>query len=117
MIPQSSSEQTMNNEPFLEYNEAVIHYREYKPILLKKYRGCQACRSDYVDRLVIHHVTYKRYGHEKLSDLRLLCRDCHDEFHRHIKGNDPDLRQLTDLFIKRQGIWAAAYCLEPLCYA
>ena len=81
------------------------NYKELKPLLLKKYKGCQACTNDDYTELVVHHVTYKRYGKEKLQDLRLLCYRCHNEFHRHIKGNDPDLRLLTDVFIKRQGIW------------
>jgi len=90
---------------FVKPDEAQIHYREFKPLLIKKYRGCQACRSE--ERLIIHHVSYKRYGREKLSDLRLLCRDCHDEFHKQFKGSDPYLREMTALFIKRGGIWAA----------
>lgn len=92
-------------EEFVEPMVAYQNYKEYKPQLLKKYRGCQACANDYYGDLVIHHVTYKRYGHEKITDLRLLCFRCHDEFHRMFKGDDPYLRQMTDMFIKRSGIW------------
>lgn len=92
-------------EDYIKSSIAYLFYREYKPVLIKKYRGCQACKSEDLSRLIIHHVTYKRYGQERLNDLRLLCRDCHDEFHRQVKGTDPYLREMTDLFIKRQGIW------------
>jgi len=95
----------MTTEDYIDTYMASLTYKEFKPALIKRYRGCQACRSDDLSRLIIHHVTYKRYGCEKISDLRLLCRDCHDEFHKHIKGSDPHLREMTDLFIKRQGVW------------
>lgn len=29
----------------------------------------------------IHHKTYKRIGHEWMSDLKLLCMECHQEVH------------------------------------
>ncbi len=84
---------------------AWISYKELKPFLYRKYKGCRACKNDNYRELVVHHVTYERYGREKMSDVRLLCFRCHDEFHREVKGTDPDLRMLTDLFIRRAGIW------------
>lgn len=30
----------------------------------------------------LHHVTYRRFGHEALDDVRILCRPCHDEIER-----------------------------------
>jgi len=33
-------------------------------------------------RLDVHHLLYDRLGHEKLSDLIVLCRLCHNAFHR-----------------------------------
>lgn len=29
----------------------------------------------------VHHLTYKRIWHERLSDLQVLCRDCHKKEH------------------------------------
>lgn len=37
---------------------------------------CEGCGESGC-RLDLHHDTYERLGHELLSDLRLLCRDCH----------------------------------------
>jgi RNase P subunit RPR2 len=37
---------------------------------------CQRC-GKYYPFLEVHHVTYTRLGHEKDSDLRVLCHDCH----------------------------------------
>lgn len=36
---------------------------------------CEKCRSP--KRLTVHHVTYKRLGHERLSDLQVICFGCH----------------------------------------
>lgn len=33
-------------------------------------------------RLHLHHLTYERLGAESLTDLILLCADCHDAAHR-----------------------------------
>jgi RNase P subunit RPR2 len=45
---------------------------------LKQERGnhCDRC-GRYYPFLEVHHVTYARLGHEKDSDLRVLCHDCH----------------------------------------
>lgn len=40
---------------------------------------CQVCRR--VERLQVHHNTYDRVGHERLSDLIVLCRQCHERHH------------------------------------
>lgn len=48
-------------------------------ILLRDDYSCLSCSSK--DRLEIHHITYKRMGNEKLSDLATVCRNCHQEIH------------------------------------
>ena len=40
---------------------------------------CQACGSR--KPLQVHHMTYKRLKNEPLSDLRVLCADCHKNAH------------------------------------
>lgn len=39
--------------------------------------GCERCRR-LTQPLFLHHKTYERLGHERLDDLELLCRLCHD---------------------------------------
>lgn len=90
---------------FISSTDAYSTYKEYKPLLFHQYKGCQACKNDNYYELVIHHVTYERYGMERPKDIRLLCYRCHNEFHRLIKGSDPNLRKLTNQFIKQKGIW------------
>ncbi len=41
---------------------------------------CQVCNGQGV--LDVHHRTYERRGRERLSDLTVLCRDCHSGHHR-----------------------------------
>ena len=45
---------------------------------------CQGCGSD--ERLEVHHLTYERFGHERLEDLQVLCHLCHMREH----GMPPD---------------------------
>lgn len=42
-------------------------------------RRCGVCGSG--DGLSVHHVTYDRVGLERVSDLRVLCRGCHEAAH------------------------------------
>ena len=40
---------------------------------------CERCRSR--RRLTIHHRTYARLGHERRTDVTVLCWDCHRQHH------------------------------------
>lgn len=40
---------------------------------------CQLCNSR--KSLNVHHRTYTRIGEERLDDLTVLCRSCHERFH------------------------------------
>ncbi len=48
--------------------------------LLKKQAKhlCQNCGRP-SPSLSVHHLTYERFGHERMSDLQVLCTPCHDE--------------------------------------
>ena len=41
---------------------------------------CQVCNS--LGPLDVHHRTYEHRGSEREDDLIVLCRDCHELFHR-----------------------------------
>lgn len=49
---------------------------------LRTQRGfiCEDCKSDF--RVVLHHITYARLGHERHADLRFLCSRCHRRAHK-----------------------------------
>lgn len=36
---------------------------------------CEKCGS--IEELHVHHLSYKRLYHERLSDLQVLCKHCH----------------------------------------
>lgn len=41
---------------------------------------CQLC-GEYSKRLDAHHNTYEHLGHEKPTDIIILCRECHSLHH------------------------------------
>ena len=43
--------------------------------------SCCLCNKE-TTRINVHHRTYERIGRERLSDLIVLCRDCHARYHR-----------------------------------
>jgi 5-methylcytosine-specific restriction endonuclease McrA len=48
-------------------------------------RRCQLCNA--TDQILdVHHRTYERLGKEKLSDLIVLCRSCHERHHLRAEG-------------------------------
>lgn len=57
------------------------HWRETRKKKLEQVGNkCQRCkRKD--QPLDVHHKTYARLGRERMSDLEVLCRECHDLEH------------------------------------
>ena len=62
-----------------KYNEHLNSekWRDLKRTIMKR-RGhkCERCGS--TSYLELHHKTYERLGHERASDLELLCPLCHE---------------------------------------
>jgi hypothetical protein len=52
----------------------------------KRPKVCDICGSD--KEINLHHKTYTRLGHEYLTDLIVLCRDCHEAVHSFLKSKD-----------------------------
>lgn len=49
-------------------------------VLIRDDRQCVHCGSS--EKLHVHHLTYARRGHERLSDLVTLCASCHAAVHQ-----------------------------------
>lgn len=49
---------------------------------------CELCNRQ--SELHVHHRTYERFGDEKLGDLIVLCRRCHDVFHHRLTLHSPE---------------------------
>lgn len=49
--------------------------RKRKAVLRRAKYRCERCHQ--AKPLDVHHLSYARFGHEDMADLRALCRDCH----------------------------------------
>lgn len=76
---QTTAPEDLKRMPYQEYLN-TDHWKELRNLALKaaKYR-CEVCDSD--GKLNVHHKHYKTRGAESLSDLVVLCHDCHAKFH------------------------------------
>ena len=46
------------------------------------YYGDRCCLCNGTEALQVHHRTYARLGAERLHDLIVLCRSCHQRYHQ-----------------------------------
>lgn|ERR1022692_418120 len=70
--------------PYPEYLKQPEWYRR-RAVLYKFAAGrCQLCYTD-KQPFHAHHRTYERLAQERISDLILLCAECHKLFHEHRK--------------------------------
>ena len=70
----------LNKLPYQQYLQ-TRHWKMLRSKALKKAKGkCQLCNAS-GKQLDVHHKTYDRKGKEKLTDLIVLCHDCHSKFH------------------------------------
>ena len=59
----------MNSPTWKRFRDAAIKQADYR---------CQNCGvSRWSVTLEVHHLTYERFKHERLSDVQVLCPDCH----------------------------------------
>lgn len=74
----------------MEYSEYLKtnHWKKTRERQLRfAERRCQLCNSNF--KLHVHHRSYENLGHEKRSDLVVLCESCHTRFHDKIKQAVP----------------------------
>jgi 5-methylcytosine-specific restriction endonuclease McrA len=67
------------------------HWSRFRNTVLETQRAslgrniCERCpegaNQRVANELHIHHLTYERLGEERLEDVEVLCRDCHDKIH------------------------------------
>jgi hypothetical protein len=68
------------------------HWHHVRAEALTRYANrCAVCNSP--DRLDVHHRTYERRGHELETDVIVLCRGCHDIFHKNGKLARPPVAE------------------------
>jgi hypothetical protein len=77
--PEWAAIQSVRNMPKELYYQTP-QWRQRRELKLEEAgRKCQQCGGTMV--LQAHHLTYDRLGHEKRSDLRVLCCACHGRIH------------------------------------
>jgi hypothetical protein len=71
------------------------------------FRGwvCSSYGCDSKEGLSLHHWTYVRLGREQLSDLILVCRDCHKRIHQ-LERRGMSLAEATKMVTKHLPIAA-----------
>lgn len=71
----------------VRYNEYLLspEWRELKRMVrVRCLNVCEVCGISEVE--ATHHLTYKRFGNERLGDLLGVCDKCHEKIHN-IKNN------------------------------
>lgn len=63
------------NMPYRQYLKSRRWQKKRKNRLKIDRYNCKRCGSPH--HLQIHHLTYKRRGHERMGDLITLCDTCH----------------------------------------
>jgi 5-methylcytosine-specific restriction endonuclease McrA len=77
--------------PYRQYLN-TYHWQQLRLLKLSEVEErCQLCYSPQKP-LHVHHRTYARLGNEKLTDLTVLCKDCHTLFHQHRTLTKPPKR-------------------------
>lgn len=76
-----ASQAALRSMPYAEYL-TTRHWQQtrYRALQRAGYR-CEECRATNTVTLDVHHLTYERRGCERDTDLRVLCRACHDKTH------------------------------------
>jgi DNA polymerase III alpha subunit len=70
----------LKSMPYQDYLETTWWQNLRKIKLHESGNRCQLCNAKNTE-LHVHHKTYERRGNELLSDLIVLCKDCHAKFH------------------------------------
>jgi len=71
--------QALKTMPYHDYLKTHEWHTLRQQVLLRDAYSCRICACP--DNLEVHHRSYKRRGEESLSDLIVLCADCHQSFH------------------------------------
>lgn len=73
------------------------HWKQLRAKVYEYYNGeCQRCKSVIPVQLSnVHHRTYKRIGHENITDLILYCKNCHTKIHSNKKELKTTNQKLT----------------------
>src|SRR5678816_2828459 len=86
------------------YKRYMNHLRSQKwrlfkvNILAERGTMCERC-GKFGKQLELHHINYARMGHELPEDVKLYCRDCHTDMHRHRSWKGRGKKLITEKHI------------------
>jgi 5-methylcytosine-specific restriction endonuclease McrA len=83
----------MTRDEYQQYLESDVWQRTRRHKLEEAQYRCELCNSS--TRLQVHHRDYSRIGNERLTDLTVLCDECHERHHHkmpesRVKLPEPD---------------------------
>lgn len=87
-----------------EYLKSIVWHNIRNKKLIEVEHTCQICYSK--NDLEVHHRTYKRIFREKMSDLTVLCRNCHQLYHTHLQQNkltDAEIEIIVNKMMAKEG--------------
>lgn len=102
------------NENSSETYSASLEYMQFREqIFQRAHQVCEFCHVNKATQL--HHITYKRYGHELPEDVRAVCSLCH----RYVSGKSsynpkPKWADAYGQVLRRYGL---IYSEEPIAKA
>lgn len=76
---QSAAKRSVYRKKHADYLKTDTWKTKRLKVLQRDRHHCRKCGTE--NDLEVHHLTYKRFGNEKLTDLITLCRNCHNKQH------------------------------------
>lgn len=59
-------------------------------------QNCGLCKKYLpMSFIEVHHLTYKRFTKEKIEDLMVVCRPCHEKIHKLYNAEDVDTSEIS----------------------
>lgn len=68
------------NMSYADYLRSDMWRWKRNKLFAMRGRKCEKCGETKL--LHIHHLTYERLGHERFTDLMILCSNCHKKVHK-----------------------------------
>lgn len=99
------------SQEYIDYLRSPEWQEKKEEVFRERGRCCENCGS--TDKLIVHHITFKRLFNENTEDLCVLCSVCHKqmwhdmkkiEYIKKRKEHKEDVLRSKGL-IKKDGIW------------
>lgn len=86
-ITEGTSPSDPKELPYVDYLKSKYWRSFRKGAIDRAGKRCQTCNTE--GGLDVHHRTYERLGCEDPRDVVVLCRDCHEIFHKNSRVKKP----------------------------